>query len=579
MQRPASKLDPFAGVCYKRVSNKRGMMKTASALWGMLVGLCLATTAFADTVHYNDNLVGERAAGMGGAFCAIADEPTAAYYNPAGLVDIEEDYFSLSGSMYQYRVREQSSITGGKKLSSSSINIIPTASGTVWHFLDKHRWAFNVFVPEYNDSLIEFDDASQSPEYHLDNHQQVKETLAGPSLSFALHPGVQVGISLFLYYRQLSEQSSSLVRTTDGIFYNSELSQDSKLLGLLPVGGILFKPTDWLNLGFSLRAGFRTWGFTNYRKVYTTNQGDSANNYSFIRSDKTESGVVPFSFRAGAAFAAWPGGQLSVDLSMHDKYRAKTLYGEINYNIVPNTHVGLRQMITPDWSFLAGFYTDLTAAPRHRITSEFTDEERQEFLRTGNIDLLSGRLDQPPVIDFFGGSIAVSQESFFTTGVYGINGAYGQGWRIQAGQKIHIKEWYVGLILAGSFKFHDEDSAASRARWERERKERMRARLKRYDRPDQEGDVEGYRERRKSRKRFFSAPKRRDQKTEEPSESKQEPTPAAQEDKQGEQTPQDESTESPNDHAPAEAPEKTEPRPEAPAEPPRDQTAPEQEAP
>ena len=42
----------------------------------------LTARAFAGESHYNHYAVGERAGGMGGAFTALADEATGAYYNP-----------------------------------------------------------------------------------------------------------------------------------------------------------------------------------------------------------------------------------------------------------------------------------------------------------------------------------------------------------------------------------------------------------------------------------------------------------------------------------------------------------------
>ena len=43
--------------------------------------------------------VGARAIGMGGAFVAIADDPSATFWNPAGLTDIEGSQFFLSADL------------------------------------------------------------------------------------------------------------------------------------------------------------------------------------------------------------------------------------------------------------------------------------------------------------------------------------------------------------------------------------------------------------------------------------------------------------------------------------------------
>ena len=50
--------------------------------------LCLGYSppSQADPYHYNNMLIGERATGLGGAYTAIADDPSGLYYNPAGIV-------------------------------------------------------------------------------------------------------------------------------------------------------------------------------------------------------------------------------------------------------------------------------------------------------------------------------------------------------------------------------------------------------------------------------------------------------------------------------------------------------------
>jgi len=61
----------------------------------MLAILILTSTALADNAGVTGNAflrigMGARAAGMGGAFCAIADDASSNYYNPAGLCGIEK---------------------------------------------------------------------------------------------------------------------------------------------------------------------------------------------------------------------------------------------------------------------------------------------------------------------------------------------------------------------------------------------------------------------------------------------------------------------------------------------------------
>src|SRR5262245_58359703 len=73
----------------------------ALARWLGRLSVCAlawaASTASADDAHHRNNLLGDRALGMGGAWTGLADDPSAAYYNPAGLGIVSRR--SLSASM------------------------------------------------------------------------------------------------------------------------------------------------------------------------------------------------------------------------------------------------------------------------------------------------------------------------------------------------------------------------------------------------------------------------------------------------------------------------------------------------
>ena len=51
----------------------------------IMIFFCIITFMFSDEDHYINIFIGDRAAGLGGAYTAIADGPEGAYYNPAGL--------------------------------------------------------------------------------------------------------------------------------------------------------------------------------------------------------------------------------------------------------------------------------------------------------------------------------------------------------------------------------------------------------------------------------------------------------------------------------------------------------------
>ena len=85
---------------------------------------------------------GARALGMGGAFIAVADDATAASWNPGGLIQLETPEISAVGAYFK-RTEDNSFGTnpeanGEQDVSSSNINYLSAA------------YPFNVLKPEHD---------------------------------------------------------------------------------------------------------------------------------------------------------------------------------------------------------------------------------------------------------------------------------------------------------------------------------------------------------------------------------------------------------------------------------------------
>src|SRR6187551_1119647 len=100
-------------------------MKRAIAL------LFVSSTAYAGGTT-RPNLISARGVGMGGAFTAIADDPTAVYFNPAGLDDLESQVMVGGELVYGPRsfVPLNPDGTNGAAQSTSVVAPVP-AIGTV----------------------------------------------------------------------------------------------------------------------------------------------------------------------------------------------------------------------------------------------------------------------------------------------------------------------------------------------------------------------------------------------------------------------------------------------------------------
>src|SRR5687768_10584994 len=78
------------------------MRAPALALLATVAFLALPARSFAQRTSYESVLIGEQAAGMGGAFIALSDDSSAAVHNPAGLAQIRQRGLSLSANTYTY---------------------------------------------------------------------------------------------------------------------------------------------------------------------------------------------------------------------------------------------------------------------------------------------------------------------------------------------------------------------------------------------------------------------------------------------------------------------------------------------
>jgi hypothetical protein len=148
----------------------RGLREVTSAL-ALLACLALLwpAPASASDTHYQNFLIGERASGMGGAFVALGDEATGAYYNPAGLANIRLSVFSLSMSAYGMQsVRQGQGFGMDASLrdveTAKRVVSFPVSFGFVASFggddetgVGRHAVALNVLIPEFLDVTTETD--------------------------------------------------------------------------------------------------------------------------------------------------------------------------------------------------------------------------------------------------------------------------------------------------------------------------------------------------------------------------------------------------------------------------------------
>lgn len=90
---------------------------------------CLVSPAMGDVFHNANLLVGDRAVGLGGAFCAISDDASGVYYNPAGLAfAIASDVSGSANAYYRKNVVYKKTI-GSSDFEERSEGLAPSFFG------------------------------------------------------------------------------------------------------------------------------------------------------------------------------------------------------------------------------------------------------------------------------------------------------------------------------------------------------------------------------------------------------------------------------------------------------------------
>lgn len=376
-----------------RRPRRRALLALAGAL-----ALYAPSSAAAGDTNYQDYALGGRAVGLGGAFVALADDPSGVFYNPAGLVDASRSSMQLSSNFYGLEIATTGNLITdvARQLVDfervfSELSIIPSSAG----FLElkgdrlrdgraRHAYGAGVFVPTFSRTRIRSVSTGPDERQRVFYRHHVDDRVLRPMMAYAyrVDEDLRFGVSASVSYRSLQDrEESSLVEGLDDqqqSFRTSATDLDlwtASLLLTLGVklslderwllGGTVTAPSVHLADGASLEV-MRTLSNPSIgsSEVSVSTPGDL--------EARMRSGV---SARVGAAYVD-PGNSTStVDMSIHAPTRytlldlggepvpGLTLLTKIERRAVVNIAVGHERIIWKRFSLAAGAYTNLSSAP------------------------------------------------------------------------------------------------------------------------------------------------------------------------------------------------------------------------
>lgn len=402
--------------------------KTAAAVvillaWSGLQG------AVADDTNYQNFLLGDRAAGMGGAVVASTADLDAAYYNPAGLAAVAGSRISLSVSLYgiqKYRVED--GLGPGEHLKADQFETIPSTFGSVLNLSENLTLAFAVFIPDSLDINVRESSRRRPDATGLERSDYYSasfddsSTWIGPSLGWRPGRRLRIGAGGYLVYRSsVNKQDWAYLYTPGGSrevvrvlarTHNLDFANYS-LLGIL---GAQYELSETVVCGLAVQTpSVNIYGQGNL--LYAVSLG-SPETDELVEANRMKSrNRLPAKITAGAAWR--PAGRFTLEgnLSYHLPISYNQLTGDeywtgnrislrLKRKGVVNLNLGGEYYIGEKYPIRAGVFTNLSSSPG-------VDEENPA--------------DSRDKIDMYGLSLSVGSESEHTTLSIGVNYVWGKG--------------------------------------------------------------------------------------------------------------------------------------------------------
>ena len=364
-----------------------------------LVVICLlvCASARADDTHYQDYLVGGRAIGLGGAFCALADDSSGVWFNPAGLADVGSSNLQLSTSLYGFERGKIGSgggipVPGVPNLNDAftDLVVIPASAGGAIAFgeRDENGKATQgigaaIIIPSYRSSSPGTSEDLASTSYK--RRVTDREIWAGLGYGARVTSKLRLGLSAFYVLRSVADteqlayaaDDTSAAAPFETVFSDITLANGSLLLN----GGAKLVLDEHWNVGISLRSPslrIHSSGAIQYTRA-TSEPSTGLSSVERVVLDALDSQTKQApSLRAGVSYVQVKHFTLAADVTAHapvsytlvDVPRSTRerlpFTTEIERRAIANLNVGGEYLVATWLSVAGGFFTDFSTAPRIR---------------------------------------------------------------------------------------------------------------------------------------------------------------------------------------------------------------------
>ncbi|HEX2721165.1 MAG TPA: outer membrane protein transport protein, partial [Candidatus Deferrimicrobium sp.] len=361
----------------------------------LLVLLFTASTSFAAGFRLPE--AGAKAMGMGFAFTAQADDPSAIYFNPAGLTQLKGQnvmvgvtYVRENGAEFTGTTPVDNT-TAIKNETQKSLNFfIPNAYYTKTTPDGYFAYGVGIFAPfglgqEYNDK-------NTSIFRNQITKIDLQTIVVNPTIAFKINEFLSVGAGIDWMWGKATLEKTP-VHPAAGNLYNTQLKGDGDAWGYN--FGLLLKPTENFRIGANYRSPFTLKIKDADVNISNTSPAYGSGLFGTTPSNTKGSATVemPATFALGAAYTM---GKLTVEadadwtfwhsfssLPITIQNRVPTLFSTNaakNWEDVCAVRVGAELRVIEPLSLRAGVVYDPSPVPASTMGPELPDSDRMNYM-------------------------------------------------------------------------------------------------------------------------------------------------------------------------------------------------------
>lgn len=393
--------------------------------------------------NYSSILLGDRSAGMGGAFTSLTGDPSAVIYsNPSAMAQMRGHSLSTSVSVYHKydsKYGEQDSFADtAKRINQGSFKSIPSAAGSILNF-GHFAFGLSIIVPDHNFYIGEVSNEDDNTSTLQINDQSL---WVGVGIGKNATKKTSWGVSV--YYTALDAQINTRDQTLLNSGTDTRQTVDERSLtnnSLVYILGIQHQLNERWRMGFSYRPNsIEISGLGSYFSSSLDTTVSNGATQSFERKVDTDQ-PIPTRLALGFSYNIPGVRTFSVDLVHHGEsffndFEDKSYARSIRYTPTSNLHLGYEYFMNPMVRVRMGLFTNFSSHPEVGSDNEWEPE---------NIDMWG-----------FSANAAVftSDKASFTFGGY-YTGGEGYSKQLINGtyQKIKTSRNVFSMLISSAYYF------------------------------------------------------------------------------------------------------------------------------